>query len=183
MPTRDDYLQQPLAERLARLERTPDELAEAIRGHDDATLSRRAGPAGWSAKDVVCHLRDVEELLILRYHEMLASDDPKVFVVGAPPPDPAAWGMSDAVPFPLDPDRWVQERQYHRNDAGEALAAFRRRRGEVLVLLTGLSPEQWQRGSIHPERGRVTFEEWTAGVASHDDNHLAQLQRALRGDA
>lgn len=92
MPTRDEYLGKPLTDRLARLGRTPAELAAAIQEQSDATLSQRAGPGGWSAKDVICHLRDVEELTILRYHLMLAMDDPKVFVVGAPPADPEAWG-------------------------------------------------------------------------------------------
>jgi len=179
MTTRDDYLQRPLAERLARLARTPDDLASAIDGRSDAELSRRRHPSGWSAKDVVCHLRDVEELSILRFHTMLAVDDPKVFVVGAPPPDPEAWGIGGALPFPLDPERWAEDRQYSRNDTAEALAAFRRRRDEVLALLHCLSEKQWERGSIHPERGRVTFAEWTAGIAGHDDNHLEQLERAL----
>ncbi|HEU4758755.1 MAG TPA: DinB family protein [Dehalococcoidia bacterium] len=179
MPGRHEWLTLPLADRLARLKRTPDDVAVAIRGRGDEALSAAAEPGAWSAKDVVCHLRDIEELVILRFHLMLASDDPKVFVVGAPPRDAERWGISPAVPFPLDPDRWRRERQYARNDAQEALAAFGRRRREVLALLDGLSPEQWQRGSIHPEHGRVTFADWLAGVAAHDDNHLAQLQRAL----
>jgi hypothetical protein len=178
MTSRDEYLKQPLPDRLARLAKTTDELADTVRGRDDAALSRR-GSDGWSAKDAICHLRDIEELCMLRYHLMLADDNPKVFVAGAQPKDLEAWGIGGDVPFPLDPDRWREERQYDRNDAAEALAAFRRRRAEVLALLGKLSPEQWQRTSVHPEHGRVTFEEWTGGVASHDDNHLAQLQRAL----
>jgi hypothetical protein len=179
MPTRDDYLKQPVPDRLARLARTPDELAAEIATLDDAAVSGRSEVDGWSAKDIICHLRDVEELSILRFHLMLASEDPKVFVVGAPPPDPERWGIGGDVPFPLDPRRWAEDRQYDRADAGLALAAFRRRRGEALALLGRLSPEQWQRGSIHPERGRVSFEEWTAGIAAHDDNHLEQLRCAL----
>lgn len=89
------------------------------------------------------------------------------------------WGIAVPVPFPLDPERWPQDRQYLANDTAGALDAFRRRRGEVLALLDALSPEQWRRGSIHPERGRVTFDEWTAGIAGHDDAHIAQLRRAL----
>lgn len=180
MLTRDEYLAQPLAARLARLARLPDEIAEAIAGRSDAELSRRA-PGGWSAKEIVCHLRDVEELSMLRYHSMLVMDDPKVFVAGAPPPDAEAWGISDDVPFPLAPERWAEERQYQRNDTQLALEAFGRRRGEALALFAALTPEQLERGSIHPERGRVTFAEWTAGIAWHDDNHLEQLQRALDG--
>jgi len=178
MPSRDEYLARPLMDRLDRLGRTPEDLTGAIAGLEDSALAR-SGADGWSAKDVVCHLRDVEELCVLRFHLMLADDDPKVFVVGAPPPDPEAWGIGGEVPFPMDPERWRVERQYARNAAGEALAAFTRRRREALALLAALTPEQWQRGSIHPERGRVTFEEWTAGIASHDDNHLEQLRRAL----
>jgi hypothetical protein len=87
------------------------------------------------------------------------------------------------VPFPLDPNRWVEDRQYFRSDARQALAAFGRRRREVLALLRSLTCEQWKRGSIHPAHGRVTFEEWTAGMAGHDDNHFDQLTRALDGRA
>ena len=183
MATRDEYLNQPLDRRLERLARTADDLAEAIRGRGDGALSRRPDARNWSAKEIVCHLRDIEELCILRFHTMLVMDDPKVFVVGAPPPDPARWGIGGAVPFPLDPDRWVEERQYLRHDTAAALTAFRRRRREVLALLRGLSTAEWQRGSLHPAHGRVTFADWTAGMAAHDDNHLAQLARALEGRA
>jgi hypothetical protein len=178
MPTRADYLKLPLAERRARIARMPDDLASAIDGVSDAMLSRRSD--GWSAKEVVCHLRDVEELVILRFHTMLAMDDPKVFVVGAAPPDAQTWGIGGGVPFPLAPERWAEDRQYLRNDTGEALAAFRRRRREVIALLDELSPDQRRRGSIHPEHGRMTFEDWVAAMAGHDDNHLEQLRGALR---
>lgn len=178
MSTRAEWLERPASERLARLVRAPDEVEEAVRGRTDEALSARA-PDGWSATDIACHLRDIEELVILRFHSMLAMDDPKVFVVGAPPRDAEAWGFSDDVPFPLDPDRWRVERQYARNDASDALVAFRRRRGETLALLANLTAEQWERASIHPEHGRITYAEWLAGIAGHDDNHLAQLRNAL----
>ena len=183
MPTRDEWLRQSLRERLDRMARTPDDLASAIRGLSDAVLSRRPDAKSWSAKEVICHLRDIEELSILRFHTMLAMNDPKVFVVGAIPADPAQWGIGADVPFPLDPDRWAEERQYLRNDAAAALEAFRRRRGEVLALLQKLSPDQWRRTSIHPVHGRIDFADWTAGIAAHDDNHVDQLRRPLRTEA
>jgi hypothetical protein len=178
VPEREEYLALPRAERLARLARTPDDVAQAIAGRDDAALSRRA-PDGWSAKEVVCHLRDVEELVILRYHSMLVMDDPKLFSVGGVPDDAEAWGIAGDVPFPLPPERWAEERQYQRNDAQLALQAFRRRRREVLALLGGLSEAQWRRGGIHGQHGRWSVDEWAAASAGHDDNHLAQLTRAL----
>lgn len=166
---------------LARLARTPDDLAAAIAGHEEATLARRPDARNWSPKEIICHLRDVEELFQLRFHTMLAIDDPKILVLGAGASDLASWGIGGAVSHPLDPDRWAEERQYRRSDAVEALAAFRRRREEVLAMLGGLSPEQWQRGGVHLRRGRLTLGEWADGLAAHDDNHLEQLRRALEG--
>src|SRR5213593_2113760 len=164
MATRDDYLKQPVEQRLARLARAADDLDAAVRGRDDATLSRRPAPKAWSAKEVVCHLRDIEELCMLRYHAMLAMDEPRMFVVGLAAKDPTAFGIIGGAPYPLDADRWAEERQYLRNDTAEALSAFRRRRAEVV-----------------PTGARVSFGELVAGSAAHDDTHLGQLERALDG--
>jgi len=181
MSTREEYLNQPLGKRLGRLERTPDELAAAIHGREDAALSRRPEARAWSAKEVMCHLRDIEEQFILRFRTMLAMVDPKFFTLGDMPGNPAEWGIGEGEGPPLDPERWVEERQYLRNDTGLALSAFRKRRGETLVFLRRLTPEQWRRGSIHATLGRMTFSDWVALMAAHDDKHILQLQRALEG--
>src|SRR3990170_3736180 len=166
MSTMEEYLKQPLEQRLLRLERTADDLAAAIHGRSDAALSRRPDARNWAPKEVVCHLRDIEELFMLRFHMMLGTEEPVFLVLGEMPPDPGA-----------------EERQYLRNDAALALAAFRKRREESLVFLRRLSPEQWQRGSLHVTLGRMTFADWAALMAAHDDKHQDQLERALEGRA
>ncbi len=183
MPTREDYLQQPLEKRLACLERTPDELATALQGQHDAVLSRRPDAQNWAAKEVVCHLRDIEEQFILRFRTMLAMDEPKFLTLGDMPNHPAEWGIAEGDGLPFDPARWAEERQYLRHDTSLALAAFRKRREETLVFLHRLRPEQWLRGSLHTTLGRMTFSDWVALIAAHDDNHLNQLKRALEGQA
>ena len=181
MPTRDEYAKQPVEQRLKRLERTADELVAATHGQSDAVLSRRPDGKNWAAKEVVCHLRDIEELFMVRFQTMLAMDEPKFLVLGAMPPNPAEWGIGGRVKPAIDPDRWGEERQYLRNDTGAALAAFRIRREESLAFLRRLTPEQWQRGSLHVTLGRLTYGDWVALMAGHDDNHLNQLKRALEG--
>jgi len=183
MATSSDYLKQPVDERLNRLARTAEDIAAAIHGFDSAVLSRRPARDSLAAIEVVCHLRDIEELCILRYHAMLCMDEPKLFAVGVTAPEPEDWGIIAGLPYPLDADRWAEERQYLRNDAGEAHSAFRRRRGETLTLLRALSSDQWERAALIPSTGRVTFNRFTAVIAAHDDNHLDQLQRALEGRA
>ncbi len=180
MASREEYLQRTVAERLDRLARTPDELADAMRRHNDAELSRRPAAKHWSATDVVCHLRDIEELCMMRFRTMLAMNEPKVLVAGARPKNPEEWGLAGDE-RPVDPDRWADERQYARADPHAALRAFRARREDSLAFLGRLSPQQWRRVCLHPTLGRMTFEDWTAAMASHDDNHLNQLGRALAG--
>ena len=179
MPTMDEYLTRPLGVRLERLRSTPGEVARRLKGRDAAALSRRPDAGGWSAGEIVCHLRDVEELFLVRFQTILAADDPQILTLGASPEALAAWGIGGEIGHPLDPDRWADDRQYERQDAIRALRAFGRLRGEVVALLDALSPTQWQRGGIHQARGRMSLGEWVASLAGHDDNHLDQLGQVL----
>jgi uncharacterized damage-inducible protein DinB len=164
MPTMEEYATQPREQRMQRLTRTADELAAAIKGQSEAALSRRPDTTNWAAKEVVCHLRDTEESFGGRFEQILAMDtDPKLSGPNA--------------------DRLAEERQYLRNDTAEALGAFRRRRQEMLAVFARLTPVQWDKGGLHPVRGRITLDGFLALMAWHDDNHLDQLKRALAGKA
>jgi uncharacterized damage-inducible protein DinB len=148
-------------EQMARMERTADDFAAAIKDVPETILSKRPDEKNWSAKEVVCHVRDTEESFMARFLAIMAMDEPKF--------------------LPVEPDRWAADRQYLRNDVNEALAAFRARRKECLAYLRGLKPEQWERGGIHATRGRMTVKDFVELMAWHDDNHLDQLKRALAG--
>jgi hypothetical protein len=161
MATLDEYAKQPIDQRLKRLERTADELAAAIADQSAAVLAKRPDEKNWAGVEVVCHLRDAEEMFGARFQMFLAMDDVKL--------------------LPVDTDRVAIDRQYLRCDAGEAVQAFRRRRAENLDTLHTLTPDQWKRGGTHPQRGRMTFDDFAALMAWHDDNHLDQLKRALKG--
>jgi len=152
-----------LDEQLARMERTVNDFAAVVKNVSDAQLTKRPDPKNWSAKEVVCHVRDTEESFMMRFLSILAMDDPKF--------------------LPVEPDRWAVERQYQRNDVQEALAAFKTRREETLRFFRGLKPDQWERGGVHATRGRMTLKDFVELMAWHDDNHLDQLKRALDGKA
>jgi hypothetical protein len=152
----------PVADRLARLERTPTELARLMRGQGDAALSRRPAEDAWSAKEVVCHLRDAEEHLSGWMQQVLAMDDPVLLEAGT-----AA--------------QWAEDRQYRRHHAGAAWDAFGRRRDETLATLRRLTPGELERFGHHAQRGRMTVNDLVSLIAWHDDNHVDQLARALKG--
>src|SRR5262249_43073015 len=165
MPTVEEGAKQSREKRLRPMAPTPHDLTAAIRGQSEAALSRRPDAKNWAPKEVVCHMRDIEELLMTRLTLMVATNEPRL--VGFDPDK--------------TPDRWAEERQYLRNDIGEALAAFRRRREESLAFLPGLTPEQWDRSAIHPTRGRMTIDDFVTLEPWHDENHLEQLKRGLAG--
>ena len=150
-----------LEEQLARMERTAEDFAAAVKGVSDAALTRRPDEKNWSAKEVICHVRDTEESFMMRFQTIMEMDEPKF--------------------TPAEPDRWASERQYQRNDAAEALQAFRVRRDESLRFLRGLRAEHWDRGGVHATRGRMSLKDFVGLMAWHDDNHLDQLKRALQG--
>jgi len=166
---------------LESLDRTPRAIGEATRGRSDDMLDIRPAERAWSATEIVCHLRDVEQLFQERFHTILALDEPRILAFGASESDLAPWRISDRDSHPLNPDRWAEDRQYRRQNAREALAAFTRRRGAVLTLLRSLSTAEWRRAGIHIGRGRMTLLEWVGSLVAHDANHLEQLRRALDG--
>jgi len=165
----------PIEHSLQRIARTVADLTAAIHDQPEAALARRPDATSWAAKEIVCHLRDIEELNLIRLEAIAAIDEPRLSAagMGARALNQKPDGQAAA------PERWAVDRQYLRNDAGEALAAFRRRREETLAHLAALSPEQWRRGGIHPRRGRLTVADIVSDLARHDDNHLDQLRRAL----
>ena len=156
------WARRPRADRLARLAATRDELAAALRDVEADTLARRPAPDAWAAVEVVCHLRDLEESFRERLTLIVSSDEPR---------------------FPTThPGRWATERQYLRQDARAAAAAFAAQRTATLTLLEGLPDAAWSRaGHQVDSRGRRTVEDFVTVMAWHDENHLAQLHRALLG--
>jgi hypothetical protein len=157
-----DYARRPREERLARIARTPEELAAALRRADVGVFARRPDAKSWAPTEVICHLRDNEEWFLERMQLVVSIDEPR-FVA-------------------TNPDRWAEERQYLTNDAVLALAAFTRRRRETLDFLGRLGSSDWRRGGVHSDsRGRRTIDEFLSVMAWHDDNHLDQLRRAIAG--
>jgi hypothetical protein len=164
MLTIEDYAKQPREQRMQRLTRTADEFSAVIKGQSDAALSRRPDAKNWAGKEIVCHMRDTEEVFGARIEQILAMDvEPKLIAT--------------------NPDRWAEERQYLTNDVARALAAFRQRRAETLETFSTLTPEQWEKGGIHSVAGRIALDGFLSIMAWHDDNHLDQLARALQGRA
>lgn len=123
-----------------------------------------AGPdGGWSATEIVCHLRDFEcEINLPRLEAVLAQDNP-------------------FLPS-MDPDQWAGPRDYRSQSGADALRDFTAARRDVIACLQALDEDGWQRPARHALLGPTRLHELMRIAAEHDVLHLRQLL-ALPGSA
>ena len=119
----------------------------------------RDGPAGWSIVEIVCHLRDFDEIFYRRARMMLEQDNPKL---------PA-----------YDHEAMAIERAYQRQSAAAAYDELKASRRRFVDFFKCLTDDEWRRGGIHPERGGFAMTDALMQVSLHDIDHLEQITRTL----
>ena len=126
---------------------------------DNQACELRDGPDGWSVIEVVCHLRDFDEIFHNRAVMMLENDHP---------PLPA-----------YDHEAMADERAYQQETLRDAYSALKLSRQRLIAFFNSLTREQWSRGGEHPERDSFTMTDALMQVALHDLDHLEQITRVL----
>lgn len=147
---------------LWNLKSLPNELEDLLTGVDDDTFRWRPIPNKWSLKEIMCHLRDMEEMAYLnRYRRMLAEDNPRL-------PN-------------IDQDRIAYERGYIDQDARVALEEFKRLRAETIKTLEAAPADSWSRAGTHEVDGPLTVEQLVVRqIKGNDLNHLVQMKDIIR---
>ena len=146
-------------ELLERLSSLPSRLAALVRGPSAEALDRKPGDGKWSAREIACHLRDIDRVYTERFTKMAFSERPQFWMVD-----------NAKVPELL---------HYREQDIRTVLKEVRRRRKDLARLLRALPHSVWQRTGVHPWRGELTIEKMAEVVTSHDDSHLGQIREAL----
>lgn len=145
---------------LEALETTPDTLRGLLAevSEDQARLAK-GGDENWSVVEVICHLRDAEEISLQRTIAMRDQDHPHI--------------------IPYNQETLAEERDYQSANLSEALNGFIKFRGQHLTVLSALAPEQWERSGQHDEIGQITIFAMAFHKVSHDAVHCAQIARQL----
>ena len=79
----------------------------------------------------------------------------------------------------FDDSLWSIERDYRGQDPYETFDAYATLRQDLVTLLRGATPEQWERTGIHSYYGDITLQ-WLANhICDHDAEHLQQAREAL----
>ena len=145
---------------LEALKATPETLTGLLAGVSEAQArSAKGGDENWSVVEVVCHLRDAEEISLQRTEAMRDQDNP--LIIG------------------YDQEALARERNYREADLRSALAGFISFRQRHVDALSALTAEQWERSGQHNEIGHITIFAYALHKASHDAIHCAQIARQL----
>lgn len=126
---------------------------------DEELRTLRDGPDGWTTLEIICHLRDFNDIFFARARMILEQDNP-------------------ALPG-YDHEAMVIERRYNQQDVTAIMADFKEKRAVFADFFRALEPEEWGRAGIHPERGPFTLTNAVMQAGLHDVEHLEQITRVL----
>ncbi len=125
-----------------------------------AFTTYRDGGTGWTALEILCHLRDFEDVFMQRARVAVEQHE-------------------GALPFP-NPDALAAENRYMEQSIDDVLAEWKRRRALLLEYYRARADEDWARVAIHPTRGPLTLLDLLCMAPMHDALHMEQLTRTLR---
>ena len=144
---------------ISELAELPSELHNAVHGLSPEQLNTPYRDGGWTVRQLIHHIADSHMNAFVRVKLALTEDWPTI-----KPYSEAAWAVLHDAAAPIE---WSL-------DLIESLHA------RWVMLLQSLDDAQWQRGFIHPERGRSTIERATLLYAWHSRHHTAHITRLRR---
>ena len=160
MTKQETTWQQARARQIAAMRLSCDILGHIVSTiSDERARALRDGPAGWSIIEIVCHLRDFDEIFYNRARMMLESEYPQL---------PA-----------FDHEALAIERAYQAQTLADAYGALRASRQRFMAFFKSLTAADWERGGVHPERDNFTMTDAVMQVGLHDLDHLEQITRVL----
>ncbi len=119
----------------------------------------RDGADGWSIVEIVCHLRDFDDVFHGRADMIRRQDHPQL---------PA-----------YDHEAMAIDRAYQSEQVSDAFAALKDSRQRFRDFFKGLSADEWERAGVHPEQGNFSMADAAMQVVMHDLDHLEQITRVL----
>ena len=126
---------------LTVLRQGPTAFEELVHGRSHEDLCRPEAPDKWSAAALAQHMADSETIWAYRLRMVLAHNRPTL--------------------EGYDQNAWAERLRYTDADPAEALTRFGVMRQANLALLDSRGPEEWDRVSVHSERGEESVRHMT----------------------
>jgi hypothetical protein len=147
--------EEQIAHLLERLVGIPERIAAVVAGWDPAQLRAAGAADGWSAAEILAHIRASDDIVSPRCYAILVRDNPSL---------PA-----------YDERRWAEVAGYRHARFAPSLTTFRLRRQELVSTLSRIAPADWERTGMHEERGTITLLDLAETMVEHEEEHCAQL--------
>lgn len=147
---------------LTLLPETPPRIAALTAGLVPDQLHATPTDGGWSANEVLAHLRACADVWGTCIVTMVTHDRPTLRAV--------------------NPRTSIRQTDYLAQDFLPSLQAFATQRADLLAVLKPLAPEGWSRTAIVTGAGAVLertvlfYAQW---MARHERPHLKQMQRIV----
>jgi len=134
----------------------PDAIAKIAERMSPAQLKTPYRPGGWTGAQVVNHVADSHANAYIRTRFALVEDN---FTVK-----------------PYDENVWAELPDATDTNVAPSIAMLRGMHARWVALLRTLTPEQFQRPLLHPERGPMTLNNLVQLYAWHGRHHAGHLQ-------
>jgi hypothetical protein len=147
---------------LALLAETPLRIAALTAGLAPAQLHTTPNHDGWSANDVLAHLRACADVWGNCIVAMIAQDLPMLRAV--------------------NPRTWIKKTDYLEREFRPSLRSFATQRADLLAVLSPLPIDAWERSARVSGAGKVLertvlfYAQWLAG---HERQHVKQVERIV----
>lgn len=146
---------------IAFLQATPAILHSIMFSSSSENLGVRPRDGEWSLREVLCHMRDVDQEVNIKRVESILSEE-NVFIHGQAT------------------DQWTIERHYQDQDGQTAFRDFVAVRVKLIEILSALNFDDWDRRARHTFLGPTTLREMVEIMVDHDRLHLTQASALVR---
>jgi uncharacterized damage-inducible protein DinB len=123
----------------------------------------RDGDHGWTALEILCHLRDYQDIFAGRIRRMLEEDNPTFKL------------YDETARLAL-----VVENDYANQDLRDVLDDYRSTRRWIIDCLSSLRDEQWRREGNFAVDDVIDVEMPVVHTLLHDADHTEQIARILK---
>lgn len=134
-----------------------EKLKTALQQYPRQIFDYKPSPEKWSIREIIIHLADSEVNGYSRCRK----------IISEPGSDLMLW----------DQPSWADKLKYREQDMDNALDLFNYLRTQTYDLLKNLPGEIWANHAVHPERGKITLDDWLKIYSEHVDVHINQMNR------
>jgi hypothetical protein len=147
---------------LTLLAETPPRIAAVTARLAPAQLHTTPSHDGWSANDVLAHLRACADVWGECIAAMIAEDTPTLRAI--------------------NPLTWIKKTDYLELEFRPSLRSFTTQRADLLAVLEPLPREGWSRAAAVTGAGKVlerTVQIYAQWLARHERQHVKQVERIV----